>query len=264
MKSFRKYWAIFQITLLNSLAYPGELIGRSLMIIPFMWVFYQLWKITFAASGSSVINGLTFPNVLWYLMLTETIELGRPPLARTISENVKDGSIAYLLNKPYDFLLYQLSTVMGETIFRALLNAIFGGIIVFWLVGAPQHPEGMIIALPAILGAWILHFCVTAMIGLSAFLVEDVSAFMWIYQKLAFIFGGMLIPLDFYPRWLQGIANALPFSSMTYGPARLFVTPTVELFINVMTLQMVWILVLAVSLTFAYRRGVAYLTVNGG
>jgi len=102
------------------------------------------------------------------------------------------------------------------------------------------------------------------MIGLSAFLVEDVSAFMWIYQKLAFMLGGMLIPLDFYPDWLQAIAKALPFSSITYGPARLFVTPTVELFINVMTLQIVWVVILALLLTFSYRRGVAYLTVNGG
>jgi len=264
MKSFRKYWAIFLITLVNSLAYPGELIGRSLMIIPFMWIFYQLWKVTYAASGSDVINGLTLPDILWYLMLTETIELGRPPLSRTISENVKDGSIAYLLNKPYDFLLYQFSTVMGETIFRTLMNALFGGAIFLWLVGPPQHPEGILVALPAIFGAWVVHFCVTAMIGLSAFVVEDVSAFMWIYQKLAFLFGGMLIPLDFYPQWLQVIARALPFSSITYGPARLFVTPTVELFINVMVLQIVWIVILASLLTFAYRRGVAYLTVNGG
>ena len=102
------------------------------------------------------------------------------------------------------------------------------------------------------------------MIGLSAFFVEDVSAFMWIYQKLAFIFGGMLIPLDFYPQWLQVLANALPFSSITYGPARLFVTPTAEFFINVMTLQIIWIVILALLLTFTYRRGVTYLTVNGG
>ena len=51
---------------------------------------------------------------------------------------------------------------------------------------------------------------------------------------------------------------------MTYGPARLFVTPTMDLFINVMALQIIWIVVLAVLLTMAYRRGVAYLTVNGG
>lgn len=264
MKTLKKYWAIFQITLINSLAYPGELIGRSLMIIPFMWIFYQLWKVTYASSGVAVINGLSLRDVLWYLMLAETIELGRPPLARTIAENVRDGSIAYLLNKPYDFLLYQLSTTMGETIFRALMNALFGGAMVLWLVGWPDEPAGFLIALPAVLGAWVLHFCVTAMIGLSSFFVEDVSAFMWIYQKLAFILGGMLIPLDFYPAWLQTIARALPFSSITYGPARLFVTPTVELFVSVMTLQLVWTVVLALLLTLAYRRGVAHLVVNGG
>jgi ABC-2 type transport system permease protein len=76
--------------------------------------------------------------------------------------------------------------------------------------------------------------------------------------------GGMLIPLDFYPGWLQVIARALPFSSTTYGPARLFVTPSVELFINVMLLQILWITVLALVLSLAYRRGVAHLTVNGG
>jgi ABC-2 type transport system permease protein len=264
MKSISKYWSIFQITLLNSLAYPGELVGRSLMIIPFMWVFHQLWKITFSAAGTDVMNGLTLSNTLWYLMMAETIELGRPPLARTMSENVKDGSIAYILNKPYDFLLYQFSATMGETIFRAMLNAIFGGLTVWWLVGAPEHPEGFLIALPAILGAWVLHFCINAMIGLSAFVVEDVSAFVWIYQKLAFIFGGMLIPLDFYPQWLQVIAKFLPFSSAIYGPARLFVTPSVELFVNVMSLQLVWVLVLSFFLIVAYHRSLTQLTINGG
>ena len=228
MKSFKKYWFIYQITLINSLAYPGELIGRSLMIIPFMLVFYQLWKVTFSAAGVDVINGLTVQDMLWYLMMAETIELGRPPLARTISENVKDGSIAYLLNKPYDFMLYQFSTAMGETIFRAMMNAIFGGVTVWFLVGAPAHPSGILIAIPAVIGAWVLHFCINAMIGLLAFVVEDVSAFTWIYQKLAFIFGGMLIPLDFYPHWLQVVAKALPFSSTIYGPARLFVSRSEE------------------------------------
>jgi ABC-2 type transport system permease protein len=197
-------------------------------------------------------------------MMAETIELGRPPLARTISENIKDGSIAYLLNKPYDFMLYQLSSSMGETIFRAILNALFGGAIVWFLVGAPAHPEGFIIALPAILGAWVLHFCVNAMIGLLAFALEDVTAFVWIYQKLAFIFGGLLIPLDFYPQWLQAITRALPFSSTVYGPARLFVSPTLELFFNVMFLQILWIIILGLSLMLFYRRGLAQLTVNGG
>jgi ABC-2 type transport system permease protein len=173
MKHFTKYWSIFQITLINSLAYPGELVGRSLMIIPFMWIFFQLWKVTFAAAGTASINGMTLYSTMWYLMLAETIELSRPRLANAISENVKDGSIAYLLNKPYSFLWYQYSTSLGETIFRAVTNAIFGSAVVWWLVGAPPVSKGWLFALIAILGTWTLNFCISCLIGLSAFVVED-------------------------------------------------------------------------------------------
>jgi len=264
MKHFAKYWSIFQITLINSLAYPVDLIGRSLLMIPFMWIFFELWKVTFAAAGTDSINGMTLHDTMWYLMMAETIELSRPQLARTISENVKDGSIAYILNKPYSFLLYQFSNSMGETVFRALMNAVLGSVIVWWLVGTPPTLSGWLFALVAILGAWILNFCLTCLIGLSAFLVEDVAPFMWIYQKLVFILGGFLIPLQFYPPWLQVIAKALPFSAMVYGPAQLFIAPTWDLFGEVLLMQAIWIGTFSLILTLAYRRGIAYLAVNGG
>lgn len=264
MNALRKYWAIFQTTLVNSLAYPGELVGRSLMILPFMWIFYQLWKVTFAAAGSDTINGMTLHDTVWYLMIAETIELSRPRVARTIAENVKDGSIAYLLNKPYDFLVYQFSVSMGETIFRALLTAVIGGAVVWWLAGPPPGLFSWPLTIIAVLGAWTLGFLINCMIGLAAFLSEEVAPFEWIFQKFAFIFGGLLIPLDFYPQWLQKIAFALPFPAMTYGPSRLFVTPDASLFASVLGQQAIWILVLGGLLVLAYRRGLAYLTVNGG
>lgn len=260
----KKYWFLFTTQVVNSLAYPGELIGRSLMMLPFMWIFAQLWTVTFQAAGATQINGLTLPATLWYLMIAETIELSRPRLGSNISEAVKDGSIAYILNKPYDFLLYHYSTSMGETIFRALMNALFGSLVVWMLVGAPPSLLGFLAVIPTILGAWTVNFCLSAMIGLSAFLVEDISAFQWIYQKLAFILGGLLIPLDFYPAWLQSIAKALPFSAMMYAPARLFVDPTPQAFFSTLGLQLAWAFALGALLTLFYRRSLRYLSVNGG
>ena len=113
-------------------------------------------------------------------------------------------------------------------------------------------------------GALLVLISLLYRFNLSAFLVEDVSPFMWIYQKFIFILGGFLIPLDFYPGWLQVIARALPFSAMIYGPSKLFVAPTPGLLANVMLMQALWILALGTILVFSYRRGVAYLTVNGG
>lgn len=260
----KKYWAIFKLQLANGLAYPAEFLGRSLMILPFMWIFYQLWRVTFSASGSEVMNGLTLRSTLWYLVIAEVIELSRPRVGNTISDAVKDGSIAYILSKPYNFLWYHYSSSMADTVFRALINLVLGGAMAWVLVGPPPSFWGLLVVLPALLGAWGLNYCIAALIGLSAFWVEDISAFQWIYQKLAFILGGLLIPLDFYPAWLRTIATALPFSAMTYAPARLFVEPELSGFFAVMGMQAIWLLVFVGVLSLTYRRSVAALTVNGG
>ena len=153
---------------------------------------------------------------------------------------------------------------MGETLFRALMNAFLGSALVWMLVGAPPSALGALAVLPAMFGAWTLNFCISALIGLSAFWVEDISAFMWIYQKLAFVLGGLLIPLDFYPTWLQSIAKSLPFAAMTYGPARLFVDPTPQAFFSTLSMQVIWITVFAALLALFYRKSITVLTVNGG
>ena len=260
----KKYLAIFKINLLNSLAYPTELLTRSAMILLFMWIFFQLWRVVFAASGSTSISGLTLHDTCWYLLLAETLELGRPRLARVISEQVKDGSIAYLLNKPYDFLLYQLSSGLGESLPRMGMLFLVGGALVWAMAGPPPDLVNWPLALVALTGAWLLHFCVNALIGLAAFITEEVAPFEWIYQKLVFILGGMLVPLDFYPAWLQTVAKSLPFAYMMYGPARLFVQPSMQIFVQIISGQVLWLVIVGGLLVLAFSRGMRRLAINGG
>ena len=260
----KKYLAIFKINLLNSLAYPAEMLTRAGMILIFMWVFFQLWRVTYTASGAAVLNGLTLHDTMWYLLLAETLELGRPRLSRVISEQVKDGSIAYLLNKPYDFLLYQLSGGLGESLPRMGLLFVIGGGLVWAMAGPPPALTNWPPALLALTGAWLLHFCVNALIGLAAFIAEEVAPFEWIYQKFVFILGGMLIPIDFYPTWLQTVAKSLPFAYMMYGPCRLFVEPNVQIFAQILAGQVLWLAVLSGVLILAFARGMRRLAINGG
>jgi ABC-2 type transport system permease protein len=198
------------------------------------------------------------------LLLAETLELGRPRQARVISQQVKDGSIAYLLGKPYDFLLYQLSSGLGESLPRMGMLFILGGGVVWLLSGPPPGLANWPPALVALAGAWLLHFCVNALIGLSAFVSEEVAPYEWIYQKLVFILGGTLVPLDFYPGWLQAVAKSLPFAYMMYGPARLFVRPGAGLFLEIVGGQLLWLAVLGGLLILAFARSKARLAINGG
>ncbi len=260
----RKYWAIFKTQLINSFAYPGDLLSRSVTIIIFMWVFAQLWRVTYQSVGREVISGLTYQETLWYLMLAETIVLSKPRLSTTIAEAVKDGSVVYLLNKPYNFLLYQISIGLGDSVMQMVFNALTGGAIVWLLVGPPPALWGWPLVLVAVIAAWLIDFCIAAIIGLAAFVTEEVSAFEWIYQKIMFILGGLLIPLDFYPDWLRTIALSLPFAYTIYGPARLFVDPSLTRFAMLLVGQVAWLVVLGGLLTFLYRKGVTWLTINGG
>jgi len=260
----RKYWAIFQTQLLNNFAYAGDLASGTIFIVLFLWIFAQLWHVTYSAVGTEQIAGLTQRDTLWYLLVAEVIILSKPRLANTIAQSVRDGSVAYLLNKPYNFLLYQCSVGMGDSVLRIVANAVAGGALVWSMVGPPPVPAGIPLVLLAMLLAWLIHFCITAMIGLTAFVVEEVRAFEWIYQKTLFILGGLMIPLDFYPDWLQTLAKATPFAYVVYGPARLFVEPEWSRFLELIGGQLFWLALLAAGLTFCYRQGMSRLAINGG
>lgn len=260
----KKYLAIFKINLLNSLAYPAELLMRSLMILIFMWIFFQLWAVAFGNSAGGFLSSLTLRDAMWYFLLAETLELGRPRLCRTVSEQVKDGSIAYVLNKPYDFLLYQLFNGLGESLPRMGMLFLLGGALVWVMAGPPPDLLNWPPALVLLAGAWLLHFCFNALIGLAAFVAEETAPFEWIYQKFVFVLGGMLIPLDFYPAWLQTISKSLPFAYMMYGPARIFVQYEAGLFLQLLAGQGIWLAVLGGILALAYNRGVKRLAINGG
>ena len=260
----RKYYFIFTVQLINSLAYPLDLFSRSFSMLIFMVIFLQLWRVTYSSIGQDQIAGMTLRDTLWYLMIAETVILSKVGMARGIAQNVRDGSIAYLLNRPYNFILYQFTVGLGDSLLRMVVNAVFGGTLVWLLLGPPPDWLGVPMGIVCIILAWTIDFCFKALIGLAAFLTEEVSAFEWIYSKLVLILGGVLIPLDFFPDWLREIALALPFAYTTYAPARIFIQPSFGTFARLVLLQGAWLLGLGAVLYFFYNWGVRRLVVNGG
>ena len=259
-----KYWAIFRTQLVNSLAYPMDLLGRSLLIVLFMWIFMNLWRVTYGATGARSIAGLSLADTMWYLMMAEAVMLSKRDLSETISEQVKDGSVAYLLNKPFNFILYHFSAGLGDSVLAFGGNLIIGSAVVWLMVGPPPGITGWIFAGAAVALSWLLDFCFSALIGLSAFVVEEINAFRWIYQKFLLLLGGVLIPLDFFPAWLQTISLNLPFAWIIYGPARLFVDPSLARLGQVFLQQCIWLAIIGGTVWVIYRRAVARLVINGG
>ena len=266
MKAAAKYFAIFQIQLTNRLAYKGDLALQSLQIVMFMFIFFQLWRATYQVAGdtSGAIAGLRLSDTLWYLLVAEAITLSRPRVSRLTAAAVKEGSIAYMLNKPYHFILYQYSSGLGDAASSLFFNLLIGGGVVWLMVGLPPSPAGWLPALLGIVLGMSISFCMEALIGLAAFIAEDVSAIDWIYNKFILLLGGVLIPLDFFPEWLQRLTTTLPFAYATYAPARFFVEPTLERFTSLIGGQLAWLAVIGLVLWLVFRKSVMWLNINGG
>jgi len=265
IKTADKYLAITRINLQNALAYFWDVAYRSIFMVIIMYVFVRLWSVTYSAAGRAIIAGYSLSDMIWYLVMAETIIIGKTRFVEKIGEEVKDGSLAYTMNRPYNYLLYHFFSGLGETVLRMAVTFVAGAVVTTWLVApltlSPLHllPLLLIVAL-----AITLDFCISAILGLMAFFTEDVTSFQFIYQKVLFILGGMMLPLDFFPAWLRNLSLALPFNFVVYAPARLFIRFDWGQFARVALMQTVWIAALALGLALLYRYGIRRLSINGG
>jgi ABC-2 type transport system permease protein len=265
----RKYTAIARINMQNSLAYAWEAVGQGVFITLFIFVFAQLWKTTFRAQGvpdGGTIKGLTLVQTLWYFVWAELIELSKARVSTAIQDEVRDGSLAYTLGRPYNYLLYHFFSGLGSVGIRMVFVLTFGAAVAWIEVGplATFRPEVMPGVLLITALALVLDYCLMAGIGLLAFFFEDTAAFRLIYQKINFVLGGLLLPLDFLPDAIQSVARLLPFNLVLYAPSKLFVAWNWEQFAQMLGLQLVWIAIIAGLLALLFRYGARRVSINGG
>jgi ABC-2 type transport system permease protein len=265
----RKYAAIARINIQNSLVYVWDAFGQGVFITLFIFVFAQLWKATFKAQGIPVggtIGGLTLVQTLWYFVWAELIQLSKIEVSRVIQDEVRDGSLAYTLGRPYNYLLYHFFSGLGGVFIRLVFVLSFGSLVA-WLAVGPLNTfrtetvPGLLLITTL---AFVLDYCVVAAIGLLAFFFEDVSAFRLIYSKINFVLGGLLLPIDFLPDAIQSVVRVLPFNLVLYAPSKLFVAWDGAQFVQMLGLQLVWIGIVATLLALLFRYGARRVSINGG
>lgn len=260
-----KYAAVGRIGLLQHIAYAADLLARSLFLVVIVFVFVQLWRTIYAADGRVDIEGFSLAQMIWYFTAAECIILSQPRLTGQFDEKVKSGEIAYVLGRPYSFLGYHAVGYFTEGCIRLAINAVVGAAVASLLVGPIPIAMGQVAATGlAMLLSFALSFCLLGTIGLLAFWFEDTGSFYFIWQKLVFILGGMLVPLEVFPDAMQRVAMALPLPYMVYGPARLFVRFSPEAFWELIAAQAAWCVAAFALIVGVYRLGVKRIHANGG
>ncbi|HNP86123.1 MAG TPA: ABC-2 family transporter protein [Kouleothrix sp.] len=265
MMALRKYTWIGLTAARSNLAYLSEVAARTVFLAVILYIFLRLWQVTYGDTGATQLGGLTLPQMLWYLVMTETLTLSAPRVAPEIDQDVRTGALAVQLIRPLSYPLARLWSTLGERLVRFGLNLVVGAAIALLLVGPIAFSVGgLLLFLLALPFAFTLDFLGQFLIGMGAFWLEDTSGLLLIYSRITMILGGMLIPLDLFPQAVQPWLRALPFSSIIYGPARMFVHPDAPFLRDLIMRQGLAIVVLAGAVALVYRAGVRRIHANGG
>lgn len=256
---------IARVNARQQLTYRGEFVTRALSMILFMGVFIALWTTAFDVSGTTALAGYTLPAMCWYLAMTETITLSGSRVFIEIGEMVRSGDLAYTLVRPVSYPAYMLAYSLGHSAPRFLLNlAVAAAVVLVFVRSVATTPAGFLGFLVLGAGALLLDALIMVLIGLLAFFIEEVMPVFWIYQKLLFTVGGLFLPLEFFPDWLQGAVRLLPFQFISYAPARAFVAFDPGEFAVALAGQAVYLVLTGLAVLAVWRYGQRRLAVHGG
>jgi ABC-2 type transport system permease protein len=136
-----------------------------------------------------------------------------------------------------------------------------GALLATATAGAPPDATALALAVPALVLAVTCNLVAQHAFAGIAFWVRDARSMWFLYHKLVFVLGGMLLPLQVMPSWLHTIAAWLPFAAMAYVPARLasgHVEP------QLLLVQLAWLAVLWWAARAVFNAGERRLQVVGG
>ncbi|MEZ5225327.1 MAG: ABC-2 family transporter protein [Acidimicrobiales bacterium] len=122
--------------------------------------------------------------------------------------------------------------------------------------GAPLSPAALLLAAPSVVLALLLNVCAQHLFASGAFWVSDAKSTWFLYQKLVFVTGGMLLPLEVLPPTVESVTRWLPFMAMAYAPARL---ASGHFEPELLLIQAGWLIVLGVGAWWAFDRGQRHL-----
>ena len=245
----------------RSLGAPSELAVRVCFYAVILVVFSSLWRVAIAASDGAVA-GYGYVELMWYVAAAEgAVVATKPRMIEDIGTDIGSGVIAVEMLRPISVVGFRLAAELGEALVRLLCALTIGALFLLAFVGGPRDPAALVPFVPAAAVGVAVNLSAQHAFASLAFWLEDAKASWFLYQKLIFLLGGMLLPLEMLPDAMAGAARLLPFWVMSYVPAR-FASGHVDL--SLLAVQVAWLGVTIAAAAAAFRVGERRLQVAGG
>lgn len=189
---------------------------------------------------------------------------------KEIINMIKSGNIAYELVRPQDLYLMWFSKIYGEKVSKVLLR--FLPVILFALL--LQHPFKidltitplrLLLFILSLMLASILVTLITLLYHIIVLFTLDEKGVVNIFMVVSDILSGLVIPLIFFPNFLQKILRFLPFPYVSDFPFRLYVgNYSLTEGVNGIIIQIIWIIILIIIGRLLMKKALKKAVIQGG
>jgi len=235
----------------------GSLLVR-LYLMKMVWT--ALYAQNTAPAGVPLHAIITYTTIA--LLMSLVLEIDG---TRLIRDRVREGSIATDLMKPINLPLYFFSDGFGQTLLHAMLIVPALALALF-IVHIDVPPPLVLIAFAFSFAlGYIVNFLMNFLMNTIAFWTLETFAIQLIVRWVSDVLGGQIVPLIFFPGFLQKIVLALPFAAVYSTPLLIYVgTIPPGSYLAAFATQLAWGGGFAVLATLVWRGALKRVVVQGG
>jgi len=206
----------------TNLAYRWESIAGTVSYLVSVAMGIELWRALYRNGGDRQILSASELNT--YLVLTAGIRAALTMDEFFIEQRVKKGTIAVDMMRPLSFHGMLFAYTIGGALQRLLTQVAPSVVLIAWLYGV-QAPPSLAAALFAVLSALlsvVLLFELNLLVWSAALWGHSTWSYVTIKEAMIQLLCGAVVPIWFFPTWLQTVLALTPLDSLVHVPVALY------------------------------------------
>lgn len=253
----------------ENMMYKMNTLISFISLVISLFVQISVWYALYAGNETTFTNTgeISFDEMIHYLIISSGVSIIiNNQIIGKMDGKIKTGMIAMDLIKPMNFCANLLCLTIGNNIFRItfqLIPLVIMSLFVFD-ISFPSSSSFLLFII-SIINAFFINFFLSYILGMIGFWYLSVWHLERFQQDVVRLFGGVWIPLWFFPESLNLILKYLPFQYIYFIPINIYLEKTsyygaLSMLLN----QFIWIAFLGLLGFILWQKGKHKLVIQGG
>lgn len=268
-RAWRKYVKVFNLGLQEQMEYRANYLFETLIgLITFLVLFF-LWRAIFASNQGQPIAGLTFQEMLTYILLAKFWDWVIDPtieIDNMLPADIRHGGLNRFLIRPINDRYYRFSLYLSHKALHVVMR--IGPVAaLIWLLPKvfllSPAPVWWYLPIAGLL-ALVLQFSFSYLVAMVAFWWLEIWGVLFLKRLIVSFLAGAWMPLSLFPETIVSLFMVLPFHYMIFFPIQIALGKLGPTAIQTGLLaQLIWIGAFAILGRVLWNQGMKQYTAAG-